>query len=111
MIVDQFKSISDEGMPIHQRPFMKGNLYIHFNVEFPDSLSLDQCKALEGILPPRTSTAPSDMEVEDCEEVNLHDVNIDEEMRRKQEARAQEAYNEDEEDGHGGGQRVQCAQQ
>ncbi|KMZ62195.1 hypothetical protein ZOSMA_486G00130 [Zostera marina] len=108
---NQFKSISDEGMPIHQRPFMKGNLYIHFNVEFPDSLSLDQCKALEGILPPRTSTAPSDMEVEDCEEVNLHDVNIDEEMRRKQEARAQEAYNEDEEDGHGGGQRVQCAQQ
>lgn len=91
---------------------MKGNLYIHFTVEFPDSFTLDQCKALESILPPRTSTAPTDMEIEDCEEVTLHDVNIDEEMRRKQDARAaQEAYNEDEEDGHGGGQRVQCAQQ
>ncbi|KAE9451262.1 hypothetical protein C3L33_16847, partial [Rhododendron williamsianum] len=44
------------------------------------------------------------------EETTLHDVNIEEEMRRKQQ-QAQEAYDEDE-DMHGGGaQRVQCAQQ
>eukprot|EP00494_Astrolonche_serrata_P031635 UN31904 len=43
---DSFKAISDEGMPMYQRPFMKGKLYIHFTVEFPDSLAPDQCKAL-----------------------------------------------------------------
>lgn len=89
---------------------MKGKLYIHFTVEFPDSLSPDQCKALESILPPRPSVQLSDMELDECEETTLNDVNIEEEMRRKQQARAQEAYEEDE-DMQGGAQRVQCAQQ
>ncbi|PKU83558.1 DnaJ protein like [Dendrobium catenatum] len=107
---DQFKAINDEGMPMYQRPFMKGKLYIHFNVEFPDSLNPDQCKALEAILPARTRTQLTDMELDECEETTLHDVNMEEEMRRKQQTQAQEAYDEDE-DMHGGAQRVQCAQQ
>lgn len=108
--VDQFKAINDEGMPMYQRPFMKGKLYIHFTVEFPESLSPEQCKALEGVLPPKPSMQMTDMELDECEETTLHDVNIEEEMRRKQQQQAQEAYDEDE-DMHGGAQRVQCAQQ
>ncbi|XP_076946970.1 dnaJ protein homolog [Bidens hawaiensis] len=107
---DQFKAINDEGMPMYQRPLMKGKLYIHFTVEFPDSLSPEQCKALEAVLPPKSSTQMTDMELDECEETTLHDVNIEEEMRRKQQQAAHEAYDEDE-DMHGGGQRVQCAQQ
>lgn len=106
---DQFKAINDEGMPMYQRSFMKGKLYIHFTVDFPESLSPEQCKALESILPPRPSVQLTDMELDECEETTLHDVNIEEEMRRKQQA-AQEAYEEDE-DMPGGAQRVQCAQQ
>uniref|UniRef100_A0A1D1YNS7 DnaJ n=1 Tax=Anthurium amnicola TaxID=1678845 RepID=A0A1D1YNS7_9ARAE len=106
---DQFKAINDEGMPMYQRPFMRGKLYIHFTVDFPDSLTQEQCKALEAILPSRSSMQLTDMELDECEETTLHDVNIEEEMRRKQQA-AQEAYEEDDE-GHGGAQRVQCAQQ
>ncbi|KAF9593718.1 hypothetical protein IFM89_024722 [Coptis chinensis] len=106
---DQFKAINDEGMPMYQRPFMRGKLYIHFTVEFPDSLTTDQSKALETVLPPRASTQLTDMEVDECEETTLHDVNIEEEMRRKQ-AHSREAYDDDEES-HGGAQRVQCAQQ
>ncbi|RVW33340.1 DnaJ protein-like [Vitis vinifera] len=106
---DQFKAINDEGMPIYQRPFMRGKLYIQFNVEFPDTLSPEQCKALEAVLPARATTQLTDMELDECEETTLHDVNIEEEMRRKQ-AQAQEAYEEDEEM-PGGAQRVQCAQQ
>lgn len=94
---------------MYQRPFMRGKLYIHFSVDFPESLSSDQCKALEAVLPPRASPQMTDMELDECEETTLHDVNIEDEMRRKQ-AQAQEAYDEDE-DMHGGGQRVQCAQQ
>ncbi|KAK9061367.1 hypothetical protein SSX86_018548 [Deinandra increscens subsp. villosa] len=107
---DQFKAINDEGMPMYGRPFMRGKLYIHFTVEFPESLSPEQCKALEAVLPPKPSMDMTDMELDECEETTLHDVNIEEEMRRKQQQQAQEAYDEDE-DMPGGAQRVQCAQQ
>ncbi|KAL7127058.1 hypothetical protein ABFS83_14G228900 [Erythranthe nasuta] len=108
---DSYKAINDEGMPMYQRPFMKGKLYIHFNVEFPDSLSTEQVEALEKILPPKPQSKLTDMEVDECEETTLHDVNIEDEMRRKQAHRQQEAYDDDDEDMHGGAQRVQCAQQ
>ncbi|CAL5336088.1 unnamed protein product [Camellia sinensis] len=102
---DQFKKINDEGMPIYQRPFLRGKLYIHFTVDFRESLTPEQFKALEAVLPPRPS-----IELDECEETTLHDVNNEEEMRWKQ-RQAQEAYHEDE-DMHGGGaQRLQCAQQ
>ncbi|KAL2927158.1 DnaJ protein-like protein ANJ1, partial [Bienertia sinuspersici] len=102
------EAIDDEGMPIYQRPFMKGKMYIHFTVEFPDSLSPDQVKALEAILPPKPSMSLTDMELDECEETTLHNVNIEEEMRRKQTQSHQEAYDEDDEPQ--GAQRVQCAQ-
>ncbi|CAA7046426.1 unnamed protein product [Microthlaspi erraticum] len=109
---DSYKAISDEGMPIYQRPFMKGKLYIHFTVEFPDSLSPDQTKAIEAVLPKPSTTQLSDMEIDECEETTLHDVNIEDEMRRKAQAQ-REAYDDDEDDDDhpGGAQRVQCAQQ
>ncbi|GAB2285621.1 hypothetical protein Dimus_020063 [Dionaea muscipula] len=106
---DQFKAIDDEGMPIYQRNFLRGKLYIHFSVDFPESLSPDQVKALEAVLPAKPSMQLTDMELDECEETTLHDVNIEEEMRRKQTQAQQEAYDEDDEPQ--GGQRVQCAQQ
>ncbi|URE17549.1 DnaJ protein [Musa troglodytarum] len=106
---DQFKAINDEGMPMYQRPFTRGKLYAHFTVDFPDSLMPDQCKALEAVLPPKPASQMIDMELDECEETTLYDVNIEEEMRRKQ-AQAQEAY-EEEDDAHGHAQRLQCAQQ
>jgi hypothetical protein len=105
----QFKAINDEGMPHYQRPFMKGRLYLHFTVDFPETgtLSPEQCTALEAILPPRPTSQMTDMELDECEETTLHDVNIEDEMRRKQQQQ-QEAYDEDEESS---GPRIQCAQQ
>jgi len=96
---------------MHQRPFMKGKLYIHFTVDFPDSLSPDQTKAIEAVLP-KPKADLSDMEIDECEETTLHEVNIEDEMRRKAQAQ-REAYDDDDddEDGPGGPQRVQCAQQ
>ncbi|KAK4592818.1 hypothetical protein RGQ29_017107 [Quercus rubra] len=108
----QSKAINDEGMPHHQRPFMRGRLYIHFNVEFPDSgiISPEQCQTLETLLPPRASKHLTDMELDDCEETTLHDVNIEDEMRRKkQQQQFQEAYDDD--DDEPSMPRVQCAQQ
>lgn len=107
---DSFKAIDEEGMPVYKRPFMKGKLYIHFNVDFPDYLSPEQVKAVEAILPARPSSQLSDMEIDECEETTMHDVNIEDEMRRKQQAQA-EAYDDDDDMRDGGAQRVQCAQQ
>uniref|UniRef100_A0A804Q188 Chaperone DnaJ C-terminal domain-containing protein n=1 Tax=Zea mays TaxID=4577 RepID=A0A804Q188_MAIZE len=63
----RFKAINDDGMSI-----MKGKLYIHFTVEFPDSLVLEQCKALESVLPPKLSSNLIDMEIDECEETTMH---------------------------------------
>ncbi|GJN26815.1 hypothetical protein PR202_gb14775 [Eleusine coracana subsp. coracana] len=106
----QHKAINDEGMPQHSRPFMKGHLFVKFNVEFPEAsaLSRDQCRALEKILPRKARGQLTDMELDQCEETIMHDVNIEEEMRRRQYQRQQEAYDDDEEDA---APRVQCAQQ
>lgn len=108
--IGQHKAINDEGMPQHGRPFMKGRLFVEFNVEFPEAgaLSPAQCRSLEKILPPKPGSQLSDMELDQCEETTLHDVNIEEEMRRRQQQKRQEAYDEDEEEA---GPRVQCAQQ
>lgn len=114
---DQSKAINDEGMPHHQRPFMKGRLYIHFDVEFPDSLPLQRVQALGKALPSKPGKKVSAMEVDECEETTLHDVNIEEEMRRKNhEKRRQRSYyeedDEDDDDDEGSSApRVQCAQQ
>ncbi|KAI3867694.1 hypothetical protein MKX03_012567 [Papaver bracteatum] len=60
----------------HGKPlYVVGKLYIHFTIEFPDSLTAEQCKALEGVLPPRTSSQLTDMEVYACEETTLHAAN------------------------------------
>ncbi|MQL80263.1 hypothetical protein Taro_012700 [Colocasia esculenta] len=106
----QYKAINDEGMPQYQRPIMRGRLYIHFNVEFPDGglISTDQCRTLEKILPRKPSNQASQMDLDECEETTLNDVNMEEEMRRKHHQQQQEAYDEDEDDS---APRVQCAQQ
>ncbi len=89
---------------------MKGRMYLHFSVEFPESGSMtaDQCAALQAILPRRPDSQLTDMELDECEETTLIDVNIEDEMRRKQ-LQQQEAYDEDDEDSSG--PRIQCAQQ
>ncbi|KAL6634864.1 hypothetical protein ACP70R_027535 [Stipagrostis hirtigluma subsp. patula] len=107
----QHKAINDEGMPQHGRPFMKGRLFVEFNVKFPEpgTLTPDQCRSLQKILPPKPGSQLSEVEMDQCEETTLHDVNMEEEMRRRQQQRRQEAYDEDEEED--AGPRVQCAQQ
>ncbi|XP_006345526.1 dnaJ protein homolog [Solanum tuberosum] len=97
---DQYKAINDEGMPHYGRPFIKGRLYIHFNVEFPESgfLSPEKCRALEAILPPRLGKRSSDIELGKCEETTMHNVNMEEEMRHEEQRHPrQEAYDTDDE--------------
>ncbi|KAL5677358.1 hypothetical protein ACJX0J_013489, partial [Zea mays] len=68
------KNHPDKGGDPEKRPFMKGKLYIHFSVEFPDSLSPKQCKALEAVLPPKPVSQHTDMELDECEETMPYDL-------------------------------------
>ncbi|KAL5021318.1 hypothetical protein ScPMuIL_000473 [Solemya velum] len=100
------RCVKEEGMPRYRNPFEKGNLYIKFDVTFPPQnfATEDQLKKLENLLPPRPVVKiPTG---EDIEEVNL--VEYDE-TRGGSRGRG-EAYDEDDEDHHGG-PRVQCAHQ
>lgn len=114
---DAWLCINEEGMPIHGRPFQKGNLYIHFSVVFPDTLDEVQVDGLRAILPPVSLDATLEqgaMETDDLEQVILRPVlDIEEELRtRRQQAKGGAAYeSSDDEEGGVRGQRVQCAQQ
>lgn len=49
------KCVKGEGMPIHKNPFEHGNLYLKFEVQFPENYfqSAEVLKELENYLPPR----------------------------------------------------------
>ncbi|KAL3149322.1 hypothetical protein ABBQ32_002130 [Trebouxia sp. C0010 RCD-2024] len=113
---DSWKCINEEGMPVHGRPYEKGNLYIRFSVKFPESLSSEEVQHLRQVLPaPPQPQAP--MSEDEPEQVHMRPINDmeDELKQRRQYTRntSNEAYDSDsEEEGGGrGGQRVQCAQQ
>ncbi|RMZ87524.1 hypothetical protein DV736_g5247, partial [Chaetothyriales sp. CBS 134916] len=99
------KMIKGQGMPSYRHHDF-GNLYIQFDVKFPDKTELGNLDLLEKVLPPRIPQArpPPDSMVEDFE---LEDVDA------RGHTRAQNAagLGEDDDDEHPGAERVQCASQ
>ncbi|CBZ55092.1 DnaJ domain containing protein, related [Neospora caninum Liverpool] len=103
--------IKGEGMPQQKNPFLKGDLFIVFEVEFPEHVSDADAKKLAQILPKPTEAV---MVSEDDPHVEIHvaePVDPDDLRNRQQTQRSGEAYEEDDEDEHPGQQRVQCRQQ
>lgn len=100
------KVVRGEGMPMHKNIFEKGDLYITFEIAFPENnfANDNQLKLLEHYLPPRT---PFTMPVgEHVEEVDLNEYNPNE---QRSSGRG-EAYDSDDEHSHHG-PGVQCAHQ
>jgi len=93
-------------MPSIGNPFVKGNLYILFRVQFPtdNSLSPEQVRVLKEILP------DPDMEVdydsEDVEEVHMSAADLRQFGKGGASDVGNSAYDSDEDDGHP----VQCQQ-
>lgn len=96
------KCVQNEGMPMYRNPCEKGQLYINFQVEFPEKDWLPEhlMYQLERLLPPREDVMLTD----DMEEVELSDVD----MRSQERNFGREAYEEDDEGPRGG---VQCQTQ
>jgi DnaJ family protein A protein 2 len=107
--------IREQGMPSF-RHHDHGNLYIQFDVKFPDKLTgpdggpmtPEQIAALESVLPPRkvpASLPPPDAMTEDF---TLDDVDPTREQAR---ARGMAGMDDEDDEMHAGGERVQCASQ
>lgn len=96
------KRVMNEGMPIYRDPYEKGQLIIHFQVEFPEKHWLPEhlMFQLERLLPPREDVMITD----DMEEVDLCEVDL----QSQQKHYSGEAYEEDEDSPRGG---VQCQTQ
>jgi DnaJ family protein A protein 2 len=106
------KAVRDEGMPQHKNPYVKGSLYVEFDVEFPapGSLTPEAKRVLASVLPKAdTSMEETNGNVgEGVEEVTLQTVDIHAE-RQKFEQQHKEAYEEDDDTGgrHQAGCRTQ----
>ncbi|EXJ81551.1 DnaJ like subfamily A member 2 [Capronia coronata CBS 617.96] len=97
------KVVKGQGMP-SMRHHDFGDLYVQFDVKFPDKTQLQNLHLLESVLPPRMQQKlpPPDSMVEDFDM---------EEVDPRQQARAHGAHDEDDEDIPAGAERVQCASQ
>ncbi len=107
----EIRMITSEGMPIHKRPYEKGNLYIQFNIEFPKPgfLKGNAMKELEKLLPPRRHQTKPQGETEDVVMEKVGERQRGGQQTQQRRGPTADSDDEDEE-GHGG-QRVQCAQQ
>jgi DnaJ family protein A protein 2 len=111
------KAIKEEGFPMKNNPYVRGHLYVTFDVTFPTSAALTEStkKILKQVLPAPTASANSSDNMTDAqpEEVTLVTMDVEAEKKRF-EAQEREAYEEEEENaGRGGGGRAQpqCRQQ
>lgn len=104
------KQVPDEGLPSQGNPFVKGNLYIIFRVQFPSTgdLSDEQIKALKAILPDPDDNDGTDEDDEDVEIVHMHEADLRHFGKGGSEMRGGGEYDSDEEGGQGQG--VQCQQ-
>lgn len=124
-----FKCLHDEGMPFRGRPHQKGNMYIRFSVEFPDTVTQAQAAGIRAGLsdllvqdatPAGSDTFGDEADIEDVQSLKTV-ADVDKEFRSRMRVAnsAGQASGLEEEDVAWAGmepgddvhhQRVQCAQ-
>lgn len=104
----KIKLVRGQGMPSFRHHDF-GNLYIQFDVKFPQKDQLQNLELLEKVLPTRLAQPqpPADSMVEDFE---LEEVDASEGSQARAHGESQ-AMDEDDEDVPPGAERVQCASQ
>ena len=101
------KACEGEGLPRLKSPFEHGNLFIIIKIEFPAVIDTTAAKALLKVLPPPKHVPTVSEDSDDVDVCVLKDIDP---VRSYQDNLPEASY-EDEDEGGGGGQRVQCAQQ
>ena len=101
------KAVRNEGMPTLKNPFVKGNLFILIDIKFPESVDEQTANALRALLP--QPTVP--MVDEDDHSFELHYLEDIAPSGKQSGPSGAQAYDEDEQEGHGGQPGgVQCQQ-
>ncbi|KAL7458735.1 hypothetical protein ACHAWC_011287 [Mediolabrus comicus] len=101
------KMLPDEGMPSKGNPFVRGNLYVMFRVEFPNDNELPSnvVDELRKLLP--EPDQPEEYDPMEVEEVNLTSADLRTFGKGGATRNSNEAHDSDDEDG---AQPVQCQQ-
>jgi len=120
------RGVPNEGMPVYKNPYERGNLYIKFDVKFPEqnSISDEQISKLEKLLPPKAKfNKPTGDHVEEVSMIEYANTKGSSsgarggrggDPRRQMPAGFAEAFGgggddeDEEEQGGGAGQRVEC---
>merc|ERR1719468_488553 len=109
------KAVKDEGMPTVKNPFIHGNLFLILTIEFPETLSPELQKQIQGLLPGALNVPKWK---EDDQTVEIHTVTDIDPVQSYNSNKINmtgggEAYEEEEEEGGGmrGPGGVQCQQQ
>jgi len=102
------KAVEGEGMPRLKSPFEHGNLFIIIDIEFPTALNAATQASLAKLLPPPKHTVTAKPGDDDVDEVSLKDIDP---LTSYLENLPERTFDEEDEEGGPGGQRVQCAQQ
>lgn len=104
-----FMTCKELGLPFYEKTFAHGNLFIDFNIVFPDRLSKEQVEHLNKAFP---SLIPKKISEKIDEVYELYEYDINQENTHhaggKKDNRMDE--DDDEENSHGG-RRVQCQNQ
>jgi len=108
---EEIRVIDGEGMPEKDRIYIKGHMFIHFDVVFPQPnwTSLENIKKLESVLPTK-----SQMDLDGPEKENISMKKYDNAYKNRRESKQRSGHsnaNDDEEDEGHGSAGVQCAQQ
>lgn len=105
------KMIQNEGMPAYKNPLHKGSLIVQFVVEFPDpkKLTPQRILSLEKCLPPREEIMIPD----DAEEAQLEEYKESSQQRNagRQYSQVYAMEGDDDDEGSGRPQAVQCGTQ
>lgn len=101
--------VPDEGMPIYRQPFTKGCLFVKFEVQFPETVSLnsEDMSALSLMLG-QSNTQVTPVESEDMDVCELEELDVEAARERE---RTRSSYEPEEDDSsQQGAQGVQCQQ-
>lgn len=65
---DQLMTCEGLGLPYHKTPYKHGNLFIKFNIKFPESMTQTQIDAANGIMKQQQKSASELKELENADE-------------------------------------------
>jgi len=106
------KTVKELGMPFFDAPYKYGNLYVNFNIVFPDKFDSNQTESLNKLFPKLVQPPVSEKY---DEAYTLADFKQEDENTHhaggKKEQRRHDDEEEDDEESMGGGRRVRCQNQ